>query len=215
MSSTRTFLRFAVVIAALAGAGFAVVQAVGGPEQTPARYRTDAATRGPIEAAVLATGTLAPGRHRAGGQPDLRPDHRARGRLQLSRDEGPGDRPPRSGELPRQARPGGGGPRGGRGDDQRQGGGDGGRPRWTCAPPAMRSPTPSRPTTAPDACRSPATPPSASCSSTPSAACRPRRRSARRRRRSAWPRPTSPSPAPRSSRSARRSPSPAPTSTAR
>lgn len=60
MSSTRTFLRFAVVIAALAGAAFAVVKAVGGPEQTPARYRTDAATRGPIEAAVLATGTLAP-----------------------------------------------------------------------------------------------------------------------------------------------------------
>lgn len=60
MSSTRTFVRFAVVIAALAGAGFAVVQAVGGPEQTPARYRTEVATRGPIEAAVLATGTLAP-----------------------------------------------------------------------------------------------------------------------------------------------------------
>lgn len=60
MSSTRTFVRFAVVVAALAGAGFAVVQAVGGPEQAPARYRTEAATRGPIEAAVLATGTLAP-----------------------------------------------------------------------------------------------------------------------------------------------------------
>jgi HlyD family secretion protein len=58
--STRTFLRFAVVIAALAGAGFAVVKAVGGPEQTTARYRTEAATTGSIEAAVLATGTLAP-----------------------------------------------------------------------------------------------------------------------------------------------------------
>lgn len=60
MTSTRTFLRFAVVIAALAGAGFAVVKAVGGPEQTTARYRTEAATTGSIEAAVLATGTLAP-----------------------------------------------------------------------------------------------------------------------------------------------------------
>lgn len=60
MSSTRTFLRIVVVVAALAGAGFAVVKAVGGPEQAPARYRTEAATRGPIEAAVLATGTLTP-----------------------------------------------------------------------------------------------------------------------------------------------------------
>lgn len=60
MSSTRTFIRVSVVIAALAGAGFAVVKAVGGPEQTTARYRTEAATLGSIEAAVLATGTLAP-----------------------------------------------------------------------------------------------------------------------------------------------------------
>ena len=63
MTSTRTFLRFAVVIAALAGAGFAVVQAVGGPEQAPARYRTEAATQGSIEAAVLAAvRDAAPGR---------------------------------------------------------------------------------------------------------------------------------------------------------
>jgi len=60
MSTTRTFVRLAVAAVALAGAGLAVVKAVGGPEPAAVRHRLETATRGPIEAAVLATGTLAP-----------------------------------------------------------------------------------------------------------------------------------------------------------
>jgi HlyD family secretion protein len=53
-------LKVALVVALVAGAGLVTVWQLGGRAAAPSAYRTERATRGPIESAVLATGTLKP-----------------------------------------------------------------------------------------------------------------------------------------------------------